>query len=313
MEQNPQVVPQQCLPADVETFKIKSKCRRYKIWGLIVCILLALSLCLLLFGLKHFWRWPPEKIYNAEYKFFSDGEKMTVFMEISPLSRTETFWMENGTDKVVEIHDFKNGITGIFLVGFQKCFIKNQIKDIPEITDRGTEEPEGDEITATYYEQSIVWVPGEKPIEDKEFLRNSKIFEICKNLPVHWIHPTILTDGVEAEESSIPATKLFRPKENKDFQMDDKTKPGQKRQARDLTDEELPVNDYSEVGLELDPIFDNRGFCCHNCRRGQRYCRRVCEPMLGYYPYPYCYGGGRVICRVIMPCNWWIARMLGRV
>lgn len=69
----------------------------------------------------------------------------------------------------------------------------------------------------------------------------------------------------------------------------------------------------SENGLEFHPLWDERGYCCAQCRRANRYCRRVCEPLLGYYPYPYCYQGGRVICRVIMPCNWWIARMLGRV
>ncbi|XP_029463293.1 tenomodulin isoform X2 [Rhinatrema bivittatum] len=320
MEQNPQVVPQQCLLADVEASKTKSKCKRYKIWGLIVCLLLALSLFFLLFGLKHFWSWPPEKIYDAEYKFFTNGEKMTVLMEIYPMSRTETFRMENGTDKVLEIHDFKNGITGIFLAGLQKCFIKNQIKVIPEVADAEMEKLEGDEITTTYYEQSIMWVPEEKPIEDKEFLRNSKVFEICKNVSVHWIHPAFLTapkfqdieNGVDGS-NNIPADRLLWPKEYNDQQIDAKSKPGGKRQARDLTEEDLPVNDYSEVGLELNPMLDHRGFCCSYCRRGQRYCQRVCEPLLGYYPYPYCYGGGRVICRIIMPCNWWIARMLGRV
>lgn len=69
----------------------------------------------------------------------------------------------------------------------------------------------------------------------------------------------------------------------------------------------------SENGLEFHPLWDERGYCCAQCRRANRYCRRVCEPLLGYYPYPYCYQGGRVICRIIMPCNWWIARMLGRV
>ncbi|XP_006749831.1 tenomodulin-like [Leptonychotes weddellii] len=85
------------------------------------------------------------------------------------------------------------------------------------------------------------------------------------------------------------------------------------RHTRQASEEELPINDYTENGIEFDPMLDERGYCCIYCRRGNRYCRRVCEPLLGYYPYPYCYQGGRVICRVIMPCNWWVARMLGRV
>ncbi|TRZ07814.1 hypothetical protein HGM15179_019290, partial [Zosterops borbonicus] len=71
------------------------------------------------------------------------------------------------------------------------------------------------------------------------------------------------------------------------------TQVGPKRWARQLTEEDLPVSNYCH---------------CANC-----YCWCVCEPLLGYYPYPYCYQGRRVICHIIMPCNWWIVRMLDRV
>lgn len=36
----------------------------------------------------------------------------------------------------------------------------------------------------------MVWVPGEKPIQNKEFLKSSKIFNICRNVTIYWIHPT---------------------------------------------------------------------------------------------------------------------------
>lgn len=49
---------------------------------------------------------------------------------------------------------------------------------------------QGEEITTTYFEQSVVWVPGEKPIQNKEFLKSSKIFDICRNMTMYWIHPT---------------------------------------------------------------------------------------------------------------------------
>ncbi|MEQ2230163.1 hypothetical protein ILYODFUR_026466, partial [Ilyodon furcidens] len=68
-----------------------------------------------------------------------------------------------------------------------------------------------------------------------------------------------------------------------------------------------------EVGIELDSRLDDRGFCCQHCRRGYHYCRRYFEPLGGFNPWPYYYQGGRVICQVVMPCNWWIARMLGRI
>lgn len=68
-----------------------------------------------------------------------------------------------------------------------------------------------------------------------------------------------------------------------------------------------------EAGIELDNRLDQLGYCCQSCRRGQRYCRRYFEPLGGFNPWPYYYQGGRVICQIVMPCNWWIARMLGRI
>ncbi|MEE6496392.1 hypothetical protein FKM82_002340 [Ascaphus truei] len=271
---------------DAEASKTeKRKLKRCKILAITLSALMTTSLILLLFAVKHFWHRAPEKIYDVEYKFFGNGEKTTVLMEIDPVNRIETFRTENGTDEVVEIHDFKHG----------------------------------GEITTTIYEQSMLWVPGEKPIEDKEFLKNSKIFDVCKNVSVHWIYPRFLPapefqDFEDGEDDvSISANKVVWPQEQRDEKMDVRVMSGNKRQARDLTEEDLPVNDYREVGLEFNPMWDHRGFCCHHCRRGQRYCQRVCEPLLGFYPYPYCYESGRVICRIIMPCNWWVARMLGRV
>ncbi|XP_069469083.1 tenomodulin [Ambystoma mexicanum] len=311
MASAPRADHEQSLFTDAESSKIiKKNVRRYTIASLSVCLVLALSLLLCL-GVKHFWKQTPEKIYDVEYKVVRRGERpATVLMEIDSLNKTETFWTSNGTDEVVEIHDFKRGLTGIFLVGLQKCFIKTQSKDLPEVSSDETEQlEEGDTITETYHEQSMVWVPVDEPVEDKEFLRNSKIFDVCKNVPVHWIHPAFPTapEFVDFEEGAEAGDET-PSKETKEQQVS-----GVKRQARSLTEEDLPINDYREVGLELDPMYDHRGFCCTHCRRGQRYCQRVCEPLLGYYPYPYCYGGGRVICRIIMPCNWWVARMLGRV
>ncbi|XP_009578628.1 PREDICTED: tenomodulin, partial [Fulmarus glacialis] len=132
----------------------------------------------------------PSQVYDMEHTFFSRGEKKKIVMEIDPLARTETFRSGNGSEEILEIHDFKNGITGIFFVGLQKCFIKTQTKVLPETTEAKIPELEGEEITTTYFEQSVVWVPGEKPIQNKEFLKSSKIFDICRNVTIYWIHPT---------------------------------------------------------------------------------------------------------------------------
>jgi len=39
---------------------------------------------------------------------------------------------------------------------------------------------------------SQIWIPAEEPISNKTFLLNSKIWEICQDLPIHWIHPSPL-------------------------------------------------------------------------------------------------------------------------
>lgn len=233
-------------------------------------------------------------------------------MEIDPRNKIETFRTENGSDNAVEIHDFKHGITGIYFAGLEKCFIKTQKKEIPAVEETELEVEEG-EITTTIYEESVFWMPSETPIEDKDFLKNSRILELCHNKSLHWIFPASPSasefqdfDDGEDDESGAEQ-KLLLPKDQRG------EKQSGKRQSRSLTEEDLPVNDYREVGLDFHPSWDHQGYCCTHCRRGQRYCRRVCEPLRGYYPYPYCYGSGRVICRIIMPCNWWVARMLGRV
>ncbi|MEQ2158580.1 hypothetical protein GOODEAATRI_013690 [Goodea atripinnis] len=65
--------------------------------------------------------------------------------------------------------------------------------------------------------------------------------------------------------------------------------------------------------MDIDPILDHQGVCCNECSRSYTYCQRICEPLGGYYPWPYHYRGCRVACRVIMPCKWWVARILGLV
>lgn len=65
--------------------------------------------------------------------------------------------------------------------------------------------------------------------------------------------------------------------------------------------------------MDIDPMLDHQGVCCNECRRSYTHCQRICEPLGGYYPWPYHYRGCRVACRVIMPCKWWVARILGLV
>lgn len=66
-------------------------------------------------------------------------------------------------------------------------------------------------------------------------------------------------------------------------------------------------------GMAFDPMLDHLGVCCIECRRSYTQCQRICEPLMGYYPWPYNYQGCRTACRIIMPCSWWVARIMGVV
>lgn len=46
------------------------------------------------------------------------------------------------------------------------------------------------EAVDTKVDDSQVWVPAEEPIINSAFLFDSKIWEICQELPIHWIHPS---------------------------------------------------------------------------------------------------------------------------
>ncbi|KAL0973637.1 hypothetical protein UPYG_G00207720 [Umbra pygmaea] len=222
-----------------------------------------------------------------------DGMEMDSVLEIDPVRRIEIFKVGNGSDEVLEVHDFKHGITGIRFAKHQRCYIKSQTNVLPKVTEAATADTDtlvG--IDMQVVNASQVWVPALEPIANPAFLLDSKIWEICQELPIHWIHPTPVRD---AEVEDIPDVDVRGH-----------------RVARDILDQ-LPVSDYRDAEIELDNRLDDRGYCCQHCRRGYRYCQRYYEPLGGFNPYPYYYQGGRVICQIVMPCNWWIARMLGRV
>ncbi|XP_036381531.1 tenomodulin-like [Megalops cyprinoides] len=297
METNCQSSSQEALWRDVEVgTEKKNRFRSYQL-GAIVLSLVLLSLTLCVFSMKQFWTPSPTKVYDLHYKVVLDGAEMDSVMEIDPAHRIEIFRMGNDTDEVLEIHDFKNGMTGIRFSKQQRCYIRSQTKELPTLS---MMEPQDAEMLVEAPDAKVnepqVWIPSAEPIASRAFLLNSKISEICQHLPIHWIHPSPL---IEAEFHDIE-------------DLEEPPKVRGQRQVRDVLDHQ-PVNDYRDVGLELDNRLDDRGYCCQHCRQGYRYCRRYHEPLGGFWPYPYYYQGGRVICQIVMPCNWWIARMLGRV
>ncbi|XP_051790445.1 tenomodulin [Erpetoichthys calabaricus] len=315
MEGSYKSTSQQSLWKDVETTKQQRiKHREYQLAALMVT-LVSLTLVLIIFSIKHFWIPSAAKVYDLHYKVLIDGEERNGIMEIDSRHKMEIFQTGNGTEEVIEIHDYKNGITGIRFSKNQKCYIRTQTKVLPNVT--SPENPENveleEETSKMNLDNSEVWVPAEEPIENRAFLLDSKIFEVCKNMPIHWIHPLYLKDADFHDIEDISLSNEDNTDEDlSQFQKDTEANQEGKRRVRDVM-VDVPVNDYRENGVELDHRLDERGICCQYCRQGVRFCQRYFEPLRGYMPYPYYYQGGRVICRIIMPCNWWIARMLGRV
>ncbi|XP_053284241.1 tenomodulin isoform X2 [Pleuronectes platessa] len=298
METCSQSSSQQILWKDIEA--VKEKKARYHIYQRVALslVLVFLVLALSVFSLRYLWSPSLGKVYDHQYKAVLDGIETESVLEIDPGQRVEIFRMGNGSEEVIEVHDFKNGITGIRFAEHQRCYIRTQTRKLPTVAEVEAEDTEllvnEAEVVDMKVEDSHVWVLEEEPIVNPDFLLDSKIWEICQNLPIHWIHPSPLSDD-EMENVDTPDAEVT----------------GQ-RFARDVLDHPA-VNDYREVGLELENHLDDNGYCCQHCRRGYRFCRRYYEPLGGFNQWPYYYQGGRVICQIVMPCNWWIARMLGRV
>ncbi|XP_052010715.1 tenomodulin [Xyrauchen texanus] len=304
MESNPSFSSQLVLCKDVELGKEKERNARYRSYqyGAIILSVLFLTLALSIFSLRYIWSPSSGKVYDHHYKAVLDGMETESMMEILPAQRIEIFRMGNSTDEVLEVHDFKNGIMGIHFAKHQICYIRTQTKELPKLMEVDAKNVdikvgETGEIDMQVVDSQI-WIPAEEPISNRTFLLNSMISEVCQELPIHWIHPSPLRDAEFHDIEDVEETPELEVRGP--------------RQARDVMDQ-LPVNDYREIGLELDNSLDEQGYCCQYCRRGYRYCRRYHEPLGGFWPYPYYYQGGRVICQIVMPCNWWIARMLGRI
>lgn len=295
MEASSQSSSQQMLWKDVEAGKHRRFQGSQRLALILATLFLVLALCVI--SLHYLWSPAPGRVYDQQYKAVVDGVETDSVMEIDPGQRIEIFRMGNGSEEVLEVHDFKNGITGIRFAKHQKCYIRTQTRTLPQVTEVQAEDTLAELAQGSQMEvvqDSRVWVPAEEPIINTAFLLNSKIWEICQELPIHWIHPTPLSDA-EALEVDMPDAEVIS-----------------RRVARDVL-EQVPVNDYRDVGIELDNRLDDLGYCCQHCRRGYRFCRRYHEPLGGFNPWPYYYQGGRTICQIVMPCNWWIARMLGRI
>ncbi|XP_076018443.1 leukocyte cell-derived chemotaxin 1-like [Genypterus blacodes] len=274
--------------------------------GIAVLIAGALLLLLGAVGAFYFWNNNEKHIYNVHYSMSINGKVEEGTMEIDTTNNMERFSTGSGTDEAVEVHDFEIGITGIRFSGGEKCYIKPQVKarlpDVEALSKDSMTLDLEDEVMPAKFEDHLIWVAAGSPLSDSAFLSN-KIKDLCGDLPIFWLRPTYTTGGQRKRRAA----------------------PRQRRQAagteeeKDIEAEFNPENPYQrglegeESTMTFDPMLDHQGVCCSECRRSYTHCQRICEPLGGYHPWPYNYQGCRVACRVIMPCRWWVARILGIV
>ncbi|XP_061083188.1 leukocyte cell-derived chemotaxin 1-like [Conger conger] len=296
-----------CLPPayTAETVKPSSTSRLLKI-GAVVLIAGAALLLFGAIGAFYFWNVDDKHVYNIHYSMSINGKIEEGSMEIDSENNMEMFRTGSGLDEAVEVHDFHIGITGIRFSGGEKCFIKTQVKaHLPEVATLNKDslmfDLEDEIMPAKFDEESLIWVAADQPLKDNSFL-SAKILQLCGDLPIFWLRPTYPKGG----------------RRRRDIQR-------RKRQAPEATTPKAPEepaynpeNPYQrnlegEEGMTFDAMLDHQGICCAECTRGHTHCQRICEPLGGYQPWPYHYQGCRVACRVIMPCRWWVGRILGLV
>lgn len=271
--------------------------------GIAVLIAGALLLLLGAVGAFYFWNNNEKHVYNVHYSMSINGKVEEGAMEIDSANNMESFSTGSGADEALEVHDFEIGITGIRFAGGEKCYIKTQVKtrlpDVDSLNKESLTFDLEDEVMPAKFEDDMIWVAADSPLTDSAFL-SSRIKDLCGDLPIFWLRPTYATSGQRKKRAA----------------------PRQRRQVdgeEDVEAEFNPENPYqrgleSETGdMNIDPMLDHHGICCRECRRSYTHCMRVCEPLGGYHPWPYHYRGCRPVCRVIMPCNWWVARILGLV
>ncbi|XP_061791147.1 leukocyte cell-derived chemotaxin 1-like [Nerophis lumbriciformis] len=297
---------QQFMPPAYSTLAVKPAATgRFLKAGIAVLIAGALLLLLGAVGAFYFWNNQEKHVYNVHYSMSINGKVEEGTMEIDTENNMEKFSTGSGADEAVEVHDFEIGITGIRFSGSDKCYIKTQVKarlpDVETLDKDSMTFDLDDEVMPARFEDDLVWVAAGAPLSDSAFL-SKKIKDLCGDLPIFWLRPTYSTSGQRKTGAASRRRRQARRDEVEE----------------DVEAEFNPENPYQnnlqgEDTMNIDPMLDHEGVCCRECRRGYTHCQRICEPLGGYHPWPYHYRGCRVACRVIMPCNWWVARILGIV
>ncbi|XP_035266933.1 leukocyte cell-derived chemotaxin 1-like [Anguilla anguilla] len=347
----PEDVEQSMPPAyTAVTVKPSNSGRLLKI-GAVVLIAGAALLLFGAVGAFYFWKVNDKNVYNVHYSMSINGKVEEGSMEIDARNNLERFRTGSGDEEAVEVHDFHIGITGIRFSGGEKCYIKTQPKaHLPEVETLNKEsmvfDLEDEIMPVKFDEESLIWVAGDQPLKDSSFL-SAKILDLCRDLPIFWLRPAYPKDGRRKRRDILRAKRQSQPR-SYDMQtfeeaaeerntisrgLDTTAKRATEEDDNDNGDDDddeeeeeeeedrtyNPENPYhrnaegEEGTMVFDPMLDHQGICCTECRRSHTHCQRICEPLGGYWPWPYDYRGCRVACRVIMPCRWWVARILGIV
>ncbi|KAM3677496.1 leukocyte cell-derived chemotaxin 1 isoform 2-T2 [Ammospiza maritima maritima] len=303
--------------------------------GAAVLIAGALLLLAGAIGAFYFWKGTERQVYNVHYTMSINGKVQDGSMEIDAGNNLETFKTGSGSEEAVEVHDFQIGITGIRFAEGEKCYIKAQPKaHIPEVDAMAkaslSSELEDEIMPVRFDKNSLIWVAADEPIKHNSFL-SPKILELCRDLPIFWLQPTYPKDNQRrqmkrnkrqpepnfdeedleaASEEVNPRSRTVQLTQELGHQANETRPMGQE------TDQTFnPDNPYNleGEGMAFDPMLDHLGVCCIECRRSYTQCQRICEPLMGFQPWPYNYQGCRSACRLIMPCSWWVARIMGVV
>ncbi|XP_033866602.3 leukocyte cell-derived chemotaxin 1-like [Acipenser ruthenus] len=321
---------EQCFPPayTAVTVKPSSNGRMLKI-GAVVLIAGAALLVFGAIGAFYFWKVTDKHVYNVHYSMSINGKVEEGSLEIDAGNNLETFKTGSGSEEAVEVHDFHIGITGIRFAGGEKCYIKAQAKaHIPDVESLNKESVsfglEDEIMPVKFDEESLIWVAADQPVKDSSFL-STKIMDLCSDLPIFWLRPTYPKDGQRKKREVPRARRQSDDYDEKEFETDaEEGKAESETEGDNVTSKPAeekpdfnPENPYHQMlegeggTMTFDPMLDHQGICCAECRRSYTHCQRICEPLGGYWPWPYDHRGCRVACRVIMPCSWWVGRILG--
>ncbi|KAG9270993.1 leukocyte cell-derived chemotaxin 1-like isoform X1 [Astyanax mexicanus] len=290
--------------------------------GVTVLIIGAALILLGAAGAFHLWKNDgKQQVISLHYSIRINGKPADASMEIDSKNNLEKTRTGSEDGEAVEVHDFKAGITAVWFTGEHKCYIRSQTRDklreLETLGERDSVTLELDEMLPQKPDEDpVVWVASQEPVKDKQFL-SPQILKQCRDLPVYWLHPTHPKTGRKRRQIEV---EEFDEREANVKNDTGSPGPGEENlESGSAGSAYNPENPYhrkqdSEVGnMVFDALLDHRGICCSECQHGHTHCERICEPLGGYWPWPYNYRGCRVACRLIMPCRWWAARMLGLV